>query len=460
MAVINLTEPSEKQKLMLTDTHRFVAFGGARGGGKSWAIRFKAIFLALFNPGIRMLIMRRTYPELLNNHINPLKKIIPKAIAKYNGTEKSYKFKNGSVIEFGYCDKEGDLDRYQGVEYDVIFIDEATQMTEYMFKVMVACNRGVNNFPKRIYLTCNPGGRGHAWVKRLFVDRNFLPTERAEDYSFIQSLVTDNKVLMATNPDYIAGLEALPEKKRKAWLYGDWNVFEGQVFEEFRDNPEGYDTGLWTHIINPYEEIPADWKIYRSYDFGYAKPFSCAWWAVDYDGVVYRILELYGCVSNEANTGVKWTPAKQFEKIREMERTHRYLRGKHIRGVADPAIWNAESGESVADTAAKYGIYFDKGDNERIAGLMQMHYRFAFDENGKAMMYIFRNCKAFIRTVPQLCYSDIHVEDIDSDQEDHAYDEARYFCMTRPIKPRRNIKSRAVDVDDPLNMIADMKKAK
>lgn len=458
MIVVDLTEPNEKQKLFLLDEHKFIAFGGARGGGKSWVIRFKAFMLALFHPGIRQLIMRRTYPELLNNHINPLKKIIPKAIAKYNATEKSYKFKNGSVIEFGYCDKEKDLDRYQGVEYDVIFIDEATQMTEYMFKVMVASVRGVNNFPKRIYLTCNPGGRGHAWVKRLFVDRIFLPGERPEDYSFIQSLVTDNKALMATNPDYIAGLDALPEKKRKAWRYGDWNVFEGQVFEEFRDNPAGYETGEWTHVINPYEEIPVDWKIYRSYDFGYSKPFSCGWWAVDHDGVIYRILELYGCVKNEANTGVKWTPQKQFEEIRRIETTHKYLKNKRILGTADPAIWKAETGESVADTAAKYGVYFEPGDHERIAGLMQLHYRLAFDDNGKPMMYIFKNCRAFIRTVPELCYSDTHPEDIDSDQEDHVYDESRYMCMTRPIAPRKGNVGRTVDIDDPLNMIADAKK--
>ena len=456
--VVKMTEPNPKQALFFKSRVRVTNFGGARGGGKSWAVRWEAFLLSLNYPGIRILIMRRTYPELINNHILPMQGMISNKIAKYNNTEKCFKFKCGSRIDFGYCNSEADLDRYQGAEYDIIFIDEATQFTEYMFKVLFACNRGVNNFPKRIYLTCNPGGRGHAWVKRLFIERRFLPGERPEDYAFIQSLVDDNKALLATNPDYVAGLDALPEKKRKAWRYGDWNVFEGQVFEEFVDNPEHYNDHLWTHVIDPFEEIPADWNIYRSYDFGYSKPFSCAWWAVDHDGVLYRILELYGCVKNEANTGVKWTPARQFEEISRIEKTHKYLKGRRIQGVADPAIWKAETGESVADTAAQYGIYFTPGDHERIAGLMQMHYRLAFDDNGKAMMYIFSNCKAFIRTVPALCYSDLNPEDIDSDQEDHAYDEARYMCMSRPIAPRKANTGNTVEVDDPLNMIEDMKR--
>lgn len=455
---IDIPEPNVKQKLLWKDRHRYIGYGGARGGGKSWGIRFKALLLALHYSGIRILIVRRTYPELINNHIEPMKKIISKKIGKYNGTDKVFKIKNGSIIQFGYCDKESDLERYQGVEYDIIMLDEATQLTEKMFKVLVACLRGVNKFPKRVYLTCNPGGRGHAWVKRLFIDRKFNANENPDDYSFIQAHVSDNKALMENDPEYVTGLQMLVGKLRKAWLDGDWNIFEGQVFEEFRDNPDHYQDRQYTHVIDPFE-IPADWRIYRSYDFGYSKPFSCAWWAVDYDGVIYRIMELYGCPDQELepNTGVKWTPQQQFKKIKEIESQHKWLKDKKIMGVADPAIWNSESGESVAETASNMGIYFDKGDHERITGLMQMHYRMSFDENGYAMMYIFKTCRAFIRTIPELCYSETNPEDIDSDQEDHAYDEARYFCMSRPIKPRKTV-AREIAVDDPLNMIADMKK--
>lgn len=459
MAEIVMNEPNPKQRLMFMSRARRVGYGGARGGGKSWAVRHKAILMAANNyPGIRILIVRRTYPELINNHINPLKNIIPKSIARYNTTEKVFKFCNGSRIEFGYLDSDKDLDRYQGVEYDIIFIDEATQITEYQYKALCACVRGVNGFPKRIYLTMNPGGRGHAWVKRLFIDRKYLPNENPEDYEFIQARVDDNTALMESDPEYKSNLEALPPKLRKAWLDGDWDIFEGQVFEEFRDLPEHYQDRKWTHVIDPFD-IPAHWNVYRSYDFGYSKPFSCAWWTVDGDGVLYRMLEYYGCPNQETspNEGVKLSPDEQFRRIREIERQHPYLKNRRITGVADPAIWNAESGESVADTAAKYGIYFSKGDHQRIAGLMQMHYRLAFDENGYPMMYIFSNCKAFIRTIPTLCYSQSHLEDIDTDQEDHVYDESRYMAMSRPIPARKPAGTKEVK-DDPLNMIADMRK--
>lgn len=137
-----------------------------------------------------------------------------------------------------YCAKDSDLDRLQGVEYDVIFLDEATQLSEHQMKVIGACVRGANDFPKRIYYTMNPGGQGHGYIKRIFIDRRFEEGENPEEYSFIQSLVTDNKALMAKDPDYVRQLEALPPKLREAWLYGRWDIFEGQFFEEFRDSPD------------------------------------------------------------------------------------------------------------------------------------------------------------------------------------------------------------------------------
>ena len=375
-----LGEPNEKQIIALQDTHRNVGYGGARGGGKSWMVRTKAILLSCRWAGIKILIMRQTYPELEQNHIRQLRKIIPRSLATYNKTEKRFTFKNGSTIDFQYCKNDGDLDRMQGSEYDVIFIDEATNFSEYQLKAIAACCRGVNNFPKRIYYTCNPGGQGHGYIKRIFIDRKYNTGENPDDYSFTQALVQDNVALMESDPEYIKNLEALPPKLKRAWLEGAWDVFEGQFFEEFVDDPEHYEDRQWTHVIEPFD-IPAGWKIYRSYDFGYSKPFSCAWWAVDYEGVLYRILELYGC-TGMPNEGVKWSPSKQFEEIRKVEQQHPYLKGRRIRGVADPAIWASDTGESVADVAAKYGIFFDKGDNQRIAGWMQMHYRMAFDENG------------------------------------------------------------------------------
>ena len=389
--------------------------------------------MALRYPGIKILIVRRTYPELINNHINILRSELI-GIARYNDKDKVLKFGNGSTINFQYCAKDGDLDRMQGTEYDVIFLDEATQLSEYQMKTITACLRGVNDFPKRVYYTCNPGGQGHQYIKRIFIDKRYEDGEEASDYTFIQSLVTDNKVLMESQPDYIKQLEALPPKLREAWLYGSWDVYEGQFFEEFTDRPDHYLDRQWTHVIEPFE-IPDNWTIFRCFDWGYNHPFACEYFAMDTDGILYNILEFYGCPKTP-NEGLKWIPSKVFSEMRKIETEHRWLKGKNIIGVADPAIWNAEYGESIAETAAKHGIYFGKGDHERLAGWMQMHYRLAFDENGYPMMYIFKNCKGTIRTLPLLMYDEHKPEDIDTDGEDHIADAIRYLCMSRPIKPR------------------------
>ena len=431
---ITIPEPNDKQKLFLADQHRHVAYGGARGGGKSWAVRVKAFLLSMRWPGIKILIVRRTYKELINNHIVPLQAMIPREVARYNKTDKVFTFSNGSTIWFGYCANDSDLDQYQGAEYDVIFIDEATQLKEEWIKKINLAVRQPNGLPKRTYYTCNPGGVSHNYIKRLFITRQYEDKEIPENYSFTQALVQDNKAMMETNPEYVAELEALPPKLREAWLHGSWDIFEGQFFEDFVDRPEHYKDRTFTHVIDPFE-IPDNWKIYRSFDWGYAKPFSCGWWAIDTDGVAYRILELYGCTQTP-NEGVKWTPDKVFSEIHRIETEHRWLKDKKIIGVADPAIWDAETGESIAEVAARHYVHFSPGDNKRLPGWLQVHYRLAFDENGFPMMYIFSNCKAFIRTIPMLLYDEHKVEDLDTDGEDHVADESRYFCMSRPIKPR------------------------
>ena len=451
MKTLNIGKAQAKQWKFLTDKHRHIAYGGARGGGKSWGVRAKAKMLAYRYKGIKILIVRRTYKELLNNHIEILRAEL-EGFAKYNQSEKVFRFPNGSSIAFGYCKSDADLGQYQGAEYDVVFLDEAAQLREEWIKKINACVRGANSFPKRTYYTLNPGGPSHGYFKRLFVDRIFNPDEYPEDYSFIQAKVTDNKALLREQPDYIRSLENLPPKLRAAWLDGRWDVYEGQFFEDFVNNPDGYQTRQGTHVIDPFE-IPSGWTICRSYDFGYGKPFSCAWWAVDYDGVIYRILELYGCTGTP-DEGVLWTPDRQFAEIRRMEEEHPYLRGRTIHGVADPAIWDASRGESIYETALKHRVYFVKGDNRRIPGWMQMHYRMSFDEEGYPMLYVFSGCRAFIRTIPELLFDQTDAEDVDTRQEDHVADESRYFCMSRPIPPQKRDMPPVLR-DDPLNMRTD-----
>ena len=460
MTELHIPKPNAKQAKMLAATTKHIGFGGARGGGKSWAVRTKAKLLALRYPGIKILIVRRTYQELMNNHILILREELA-GIARYNDRDKLMVFPNGSSIKFGYLRNEADTHQYQGAEYDVIFLDEATQLSEDQMKRISACLRGVNSFPKRIYYTCNPGGQGHGYIKRIFIEKKYEAGEKPEDYTFIQSLVTDNVVLMREQPDYIHQLEALPEKLRKAWLEGDWDIFEGQFFEDFRVSPdvkkcaeagipveEARIQGRWTHVIPAREPNPG-WKLYRSFDWGYSKPFSCAWWAVDYDGRIYRILELYGC-TREPNEGVKWTPDEVFRKIREIEDTHPWLKGRPIEGVADPAIWDESGGVSIAETGERYRVYFSPGDHQRIPGWMQCHYRLMFDEHGLPMMYVYDTCRAFIRTVPLMIYDEAKPEDLDTELEDHVADEWRYMCMARPIKPTVREEPELVGID-PLN---------
>ena len=472
-----LQPPSEKQKLFLAAHTKHVGFGGARGGGKSWCVRDKSKRLALRygrpepnKAGIKILIVRRTFPELVNNHINFLQTEL-NGIAKYNKTEKVFTFPNGSTIKFGYCNNDNDLLQYQGAEYDIIFLDEATQLQEMWIKKIIACLRGANDFPKRIYYTCNPGGASHGYFKRLFIDKQYEDGEDPEEYTFIQSLVTDNKALMESQPDYIKQLEALPPKLREAWLYGRWDIFEGQFFEDFRTTPDiekCAEAGItpeqalqqhrWTHVIEPFDLNKGEcrgWNIMRSYDFGYNKPFSLGYWAIDYDGVLYRIMEMYGCTQTP-DEGVKWSPDEQFRRISEFEREHPWLKGRKIvDSVADPAIWDCSRGESIADTAAKYGIYFSPGDNQRIPGWMQVHYRLQFDKNGYARMYVFNNCKAFIRTMPLMMFSETHPEDLDTKLEDHCPDEVRYMCMSQPVTPIMHVDPKPI-VSDPLNQFNEI----
>lgn len=451
---VTVFKATPKQMQFLKCTKKHVAYGGARGGGKSWVLRLKACILCNKWPGIRVLIVRRTLEDVRKNHIIPLKKMLMN-IAVFKQTDRTFYFRNGSVIEFQYYDSEKDSTHFQGNEWDVIFIDEATQFEEEWLKIITtSCRGGPEGYPKRVYYTCNPGGPGHGYIKRLFVDRKFEGSENPEDYAFIQALVTDNKYLMRTQPEYMDFLKALPPKLKAAWLYGEWNIFEGQFFEDFRMEPDiraAAETGeqdpdpeelkkqhRWTHVIPPF--MPKKhWTIYRSFDWGYHRPFSMGYYAVDDDGVLYRICEFYGVQHAEgkavANEGVKWAPEKVFSEIQQFEHEHPYLAGRNIQGIADPAIWDAETGISFAETAGKYGLYFQKADNRRIPGWMQCHYRLMFDENGFAQFYVFDKCEEFIRTIPTLQYDKHKAEDLDTEGEDHIADEWRYMCQGRPITP-------------------------
>ena len=407
--------PNEKQTLFFESHARYTAYGGARGGGKSWAMRTKMVLLAVGYEGIQILLLRRTLGELRENHLLPLLSLLD-GVAKYCSTEKEFRFPNGSRIKLGYCDSENDVLQFQGQAYEVIGLEEATHFTERQFSALTESNRWSGNmkvpFRPRMYFTCNPGGVGHDWVKRLFVDRRFRENENPDDYVLIRSLVFDNKVLMENNPDYVKTLMALPETRRKAMLYGDWNSFEGAFFPEFdydKHTCEGFD-------------LPKEWLRFRALDYGLDMT-ACLWLAVSPDGRLYVYRELY------EPDRILSDAARRIGDSTAGEEQIRYT-------VASPDLWNRrqDSGKSGFDILSQNGIRrLVKADNARIPGWRLLREYLRPLPDGKPKLVIFRCCHNLIRTLPLLRFDETVIEDAaDTPHEiTHAPEALRYAVMSR-----------------------------
>ena len=446
-----------------------VLYGGAAGGGKSDALLMEALRQVQI-PHYRGLILRKTYPQL-SELIDRSRELYGAAFpgARYNGTGHCWTFPSGAKVYFGSMQHTKDRINYQGKRYDYIGFDELTHFTWEEYSYLFSRNRpsGPGTI---VYMraSTNPGGVGHGWVKDRFITPAPPMTPIAEQMEvagpdgktirmerrrvFVPSTVFDNQALLQNSPEYLASLAMLPEAERRALLYGDWDSFSGQVFSEWRSDPAHFQDQRWTHVVEPFP-IPEDWRIYRGFDFGYARPFSVGWYAVDHDGRIFRIKELYGCTGTP-NQGVKWDPTRSAEEIRDAEKNDPMLRGRRITGIADPSIFDESRGESVAAMMERKGVSWDGGDNTRIPGKMQFHYRLAFDGEGRPMLQVFSTCRHFIRTIPALVYDEVHVEDINTDMEDHIYDECRYVLMENPIAPRANVKPQP-PAEDPLDLWKD-----
>lgn len=442
-------------------------YGGAAGGGKSDVLVVEAL-RQVHIPHYKGIIFRKTYTqlgELLDKADNYYPRIFPGA--RYNSQQHVWRFPSGAKIYFAGMQYTKDRTKWQGWQFDFIGFDELTHFQFDEYSYMWSRNRS-SGPGVRAYLraTGNPGGIGHGWVKQRFIipappmtpmkKKLLVPQadgsvkEVWRHRIFVPAKLTDNQKLLENSPEYAMNLAMLPQKEREALLDGNWDSFSGQVFMEWRDNPDGYLTRKHTHVIEPFL-IPLHWKIMMGYDWGYSKPFACVWFAVDEKGKMYLIRELYGC-TGEPNKGVMWDDDRIAKAIRDVEAEDPNLRNRRIERFADPAIFAARNSEgSQASIMERKGVYMQPGKHERIAGKMQLHYRLRFDEKGDCLFQVFNTNRHFIRTFPSLVYSEINVEDVDSSQEDHEYDATRYVMMERRISPPKVEKKEAPGWD-PLDL--------
>ncbi|MBO7170946.1 MAG: terminase family protein, partial [Clostridia bacterium] len=339
---------TEKQLAFLRADATEVLFGGAAGGGKSYGQLVDAMRYALRYPGSKQLVLRRTYAELEKSLIRVYLGLFPREIYSYNATGHVGRFKNGSLLDFGYCAGENDVFQYQSAEYDVIRFDELTHFTEFQYLYLMSRLRGANGFPKQIKSATNPGGVGHAWVKGRFIDPAPPQTVFGDGKTtriFLPSKIDDNPYLTAGDPAYKTRLLSLPENQRKALLYGDWNIFEGQYFPEFSEAD---------HVIDPFP-IPADWRRYRTIDYGLDR-LACLWVAISPEGDFYVYKEL--CESDKIISDA----AKDVRERNGDDKIYATL--------APPDLWSRsqETGKSKAILFAENGLTLTRSSNDRETG--------------------------------------------------------------------------------------------
>ena len=430
---------TKKQEKFIESKAFETLFGGAAGGGKSYGQLIDAFLYALKYPKSKQIIFRRTFPDLERSIIRTSLELYPREVALYTSNKHVWRFKNGSIIDFGYIDNEKDVYQYQSAEYDVIRFDELTHFTEYMYIYMISRCRGANKYPKGIKSSTNPGGIGHTWVKERFIDIGepnkvheclLLPdSDKISTRIFIPSLVTDNKFMLEYDPDYIDRLDNLPEKERKALKYGDWDIYDGMFFPEFKRS---------LHVIEPFQ-IPKEWNRYIAIDYG-LDMFAAVFVAVDERKKAYVFKEIH-----KSNLIV--SEACQMLKS--------FMRGEKYRAIyAPPDLWtrNRDTGKSTAEIFYDGGIVLEKASNDRIGGWLNVKEwikpkKARHEQTGELYedcdLKIFSNCLNLIKNLPQLQHDEKNPNDCATEPHSitHITDALRYFCVsqTQPTKIEKSI---------------------
>jgi hypothetical protein len=423
-----------------------VVYGGARGGGKTFsALGEFWIHAEMYGEDARGLMIRKTREDLKDT-IAVAERMYGNA-AKYQEKGAFFKFATGARLYCAYLENDGDAEHYQGWSLTRVYVEELTQFASPTPVMrLLGSLRSSAGIRCQMRCTCNPGGPGHLWVKQWIVDhgpyRVITDDETGLTRTFIPALLTDNPALLAADPNYINRLRAVGSPQLvKAWLEGDWSVIEGAFFEEWNTAK---------HVIEPFT-IPWHWIKFRAADWGSARPFSIGWYAVVQDdtwiagrrlprAAIVRYREWYGGDPKAPNTGLKLTAEQVAAGIVSRETSSMGIREEIRYGVMDPSAFNVVSGPSIGETMGRHGVIFRRADNTRVTkdrkmgGWDQVRNRLKGDADGDPMVFCFSVCRHLIRTLPVMQHDEHNAEDMDTDMEDHACDELRYACMSRPYR--------------------------
>jgi len=394
-----------------------VLYGGAAGGGKSYAMLVDPLRYA-HRPAHRGLIIRRSMPEL-RELIDKSRELYPKAFpgCRYKEVEKLWNFPSGAKIEFGFLERDADVYRYQGQAYSWIGFDEITHLpTEFAWNYLASRLRTTDSeIIPYMRCTANPGGTGATWVKKRYIDPSppNASFEGADGLTrkFIPARLQDNPFL-AHDGRYEKMLQALPPTQRQQLLDGNWDVAEGAAFTEFVPQ---------LHVITPFE-IPLHWERVKGIDYGYASESACVWGAVDpSDGtlIIYRELYQKGLLGTELAS-----------LITNMELGDPFS----VQGVLDTACWSrtGTTGPTIGETLQRAGHKLRRADKNRIQGKIQIHEYLKVMQSGRPKIQILNTCPNLIRELQSIPLDKRNPEDVDTHAPDHAYDALRYLIMSRP----------------------------